>query len=145
MATPQPPPPTFEFREADLRRPDFRGGEAVTMADGQDWFLPRPIITITATEDSIGFAQRADLGDDFDALIAELEDAATDRALFAAFCKIAAYLLRVNYDLPPGAVGRLVRFERSRFADDPMTEAVRRIARGYEGGPKPGGDGSDLL
>jgi hypothetical protein len=140
---PSPPsPPEPEHREADLRRADFRGGTPVTMADGQDWTLPLPVITITATDDAIGFADESDIGRDFDALLREMEDARTDRDLFSAFCRVARTLLLINYDLPPGTIGRLVRFPKGAFWDDPVVQAVIRVSHGL-GGPKPDAASSD--
>lgn len=134
-----PAPTPLTSREADLRRPDFRGGVPVLMADGQEWFLPQPALMVAATDD--GFTLTSDLGGEFDASVNRMQDAGTDYELFKAFCDLARHMLAINYDLPPGLVTRIVRVSRKDFVRDDIVAAVTAIAQGFDA-PKPGAAGS---
>ena len=129
--------------ESALRRPDFRGGSPVTMADGQEWFLPRPRILWQADDSEAGVSHAWDVSDYEDRLKA-IDEAETGILRRGAEAKLFAMLLRLNYTLDTASLGRVLQFSL-----DPEQVRLRAVyddlwaALGGEDVPKPTPDGSD--
>jgi hypothetical protein len=127
--------------EQARRRPDFRGGVPVTLADGQEWYLPRPRKLFVADDSEAGFRLRWDLGDEYGRLFEAARSIATFEDMVRAEFALAKYLLRLNYDLDAAALGRLLVFD---YADDPdpALERLRaeliEVTSGRAPAPKPG-------
>jgi hypothetical protein len=139
-------PKTTRLDESAHRRADFTTGRAVTLADGQEWQLRKPIVRF-APDDAAecGFQVRLSLpGDRTFADLSRRRESlfgpdgrATIGELAAAELAMGRLLLLANYDLTPDEVASLLQF--SYDDDDPdgveLREAVMRVAEGR--GPKP--------
>jgi hypothetical protein len=65
----------FAIVEKSRRRPEFlEDSIAVTLADGQDWFFPRPRIRFVRSRTVLGFETRSGFGKEFDGLVSRLRD-----------------------------------------------------------------------
>lgn len=127
---------TTPLDEEALRRPGFRPGRPVTLADGQDWNLPCPEVVIVPTFESdgtMGVEYRADLGPDFDRDLATLLGATTTLDEAAALLRVGVDLLRINYDLAPADFPTLLRYRVGGEATDPTLAAIYLIATGRAG------------
>ena len=128
-----------KLNEQALRRPEFEDGAPVTLADGQEWRLPRPRVRLVPDESDMGFKVRvACPGDNgrFQELMDAL-DAATDGVdLMRAELAVGRHLLCLNYDLTPAQVADLLQF--SYRDDDPEGMAIREAVMGvaFGNGPK---------
>lgn len=138
---PQPP------SESECRRPDFRGGIGVVMADGVEWFVPRPRVLLTLDDTESGITSSFDLGPEYQAL----HESVREGSALTGLMKMFAYLLRLNYDLDTTAVQSLVVVSTPGGNGDEETAetdaqvrflALRDIAMGYEPAPKTFPDGS---
>jgi hypothetical protein len=87
------------------RRPEFRPGTSVLLADGQVWVLPDPDVS-------------AGLTPSLDALIAGVVEAGDAIEGLRAELALGIYLISANYDLPPLALGPLLEF---RSGDPSLT------------------------
>lgn len=135
--------------EARSRRPDFLGGPAVTLSDGNPWHLPRPLSYFAMDDDDAGVKRRWNLGDEYETLFARYQQAVEDMDFVTGELALGTFLLLRNYDLTPAQAGGLLRFGYGRNAD-PGAVAVReavmavvagRDAEGEDSSPKPSGDG----
>lgn len=127
----------MKLSELDLRRPDFdASGFAVTLADGQEWRIP-PVRIRVFPDDAGEIRYRpwyaGALEDELDILFGVVPvtegmgDPFVDLPL-----KIAATLLRRNYDLPPGSVGRLLTYFPGDAASEGMLRKVTRAVLGRD-------------
>jgi hypothetical protein len=131
--------------ERRLRRPEFRDGTGVVLADGQTWTFPRPWLRLYPVRTPDGsFTIGGGLG--FDAEFEELADQFASepsddpvRKLEIQF-RMAAGLLCRNYDLTDAHLRRLLAVD----LDDPSSqECWARINEVLLGRvPKPSADGS---
>ena len=121
--------------EESLRRPDFVDGEPVVLADGQTWYLRRPVVRFAPAENEAGFQVCLSLaGDDgFGALTEAYERVSEGTDLVRAELALGRAVLLANYDLTPAQFGLLLRFgyseddpEGSRLRDDVMAVATGR-------------------
>lgn len=139
-AKPEEPAPAGPLDEVALRRPGYRGGEKILLADGQYWSFPKPMISFAPDDTEQGYRVYLELGDGFDARMATME-AAKGGAFIGAQLGVARYLLCLNYDLTLAQVQRLIRFRYEEDAEDATRAAIMDVARGLDA-PKPPGDGS---
>jgi hypothetical protein len=119
--------------EASLRRPDFRPGYAVELADGGRYTFPPVSIRIFPDDD--GSVQwrpwyDGDLEDDLDVLFGVVP--ARSGQVIEVRLRIAAALLRRNYDLPRGAVGRLLTYIPGDAASEARYDRVSRAILGRD-------------
>jgi hypothetical protein len=133
--------------EAQYRKPTWRAGHNVVLADGQAWALPRPLMRFIPAETSIGFEACLTLaGDDgYNALVLAFEAAEDGPAIVGASLSLAKALLLSNYDLTPQQVGQIVQFGFNKD-DDPdgfrMKEEAMAVALGQGPSlPKPSSAG----
>lgn len=132
--------------EARSRRPDFLGGPAVRLTDGNDWCLPRPTSYFVPDDDAAGVRRHWNLGDEYGALFDRCMEAEDDLAMIAGELAIARFLLLRNYDLTPAQAGSLLRFGYGATADPDaaaMRTAVMDVVTGKQPAPKASSDGPD--
>jgi hypothetical protein len=138
--------------EKALRRPDFVPGSPVTLADGQIWFLRRPVMRFVPNDDhESGFDVRLSLDGDtlYNDLMARRvaafgETGFADLAsLVPVELAIGKLLLLVNYDLTPAQLADLLQFGYDAD-EDPEGMAIRddviAVAQGRGKKPSPAGD-----
>lgn len=145
----------FPIMEASRRKPGFRGGELITLLDGQGWYFAKPLVRFTF-DDADGYETVLSLDgqDDYQKIMDELDAAARSydpdknqaeatRNIIRTHLKLARTLLLVNYDLSREELRSLVQFS---YADDEdiqgatLMRAVLAVARGDV--PKRDGVGS---
>jgi hypothetical protein len=80
------------------RRPEFRPGTALRLADGQTWILPAPL------------ALEGDSLDSTLPLVAAIAQADSRADLLRAELALGINLIAANYDLPPLILGALLDF-----------------------------------
>lgn len=134
--------------EQALRRPEFAGGVAVTLADGQEWSLPRPRVRFVPDESDLGFGVRLamDDGGAYQSLVTAVYAAENDPAYIRAELALARHLLLANYDLAPDQIASLLQFSYGDDADATgaaIREAVMGVAFGRTDGPKASAGGSE--
>jgi hypothetical protein len=116
--------------EKALRRPEFSEGPRVVLGDGQAWRFPKPRIRIVATADESGVMRgvpRLSHGLDHDRTVAKLFEQGDDSEVFAKVAeqvRLAAVLLRRNYDLTADQLDELIGIE---FGDAAGAERWARI------------------
>lgn len=121
--------------EAALRRPEFRPGRTLTLADGQEWTLPCPDVSlIPATDPSgaIDIAYQSDFGEEFDRKLDDLDKARSIREEAIVLIKLGVDLLRINYDLAPADFPRLLRCRLDSDGVNPTLTAIYLIATGRD-------------
>jgi len=96
--------------ELTLRRPDFRPGTPIRLADGQAWTFPAPTALEPINE---GRASNQRLSHDeaeYDALLAGVLEAEDVPERLRAELALAIHLLGRNYDLDPADFSRVLEF-----------------------------------
>ena len=119
--------------EASLRRADFRGGRAVTLADGQPWYFPLPVVHLVPVRlpsGRLGAEAATQFGPGFDRLLDELAGVETVAEEAAAIFAVAADLLGRNYDLAGDQLRSLVQYRLHPDGPGPAMEEILRIALG---------------
>ena len=130
--------------ERSRRRGDFLPDSlGLTLADGQEWYVPRPRVAFVYADNDLGFDQVRETGDVvFDRTLQDRIDAWRKAAesddmpgVIGAQLGIARVLLLRNYDLTTDELRNLVRF---RFdEEDPLRDDILAIAMGQPMTPKP--------
>lgn len=140
--------------EQALRRPGFKEGTPVVLADGQAWHLRRPVVRFVPSDSDVGFRACLSLarGDGYDALLtawqsaaeAAREDESASARAVAAELALGRAVLTANYDLTTEQLAELLQ-----FGFDPDDEEAFRIrsevlaaATGDDPKPSAGGGGS---
>ena len=125
--------------EKALRKPDFKEGVLVKMADGQEWMLPKPRIRFTPkiTDGQVEVGGGPSFGPEFDEkmdILFGVTEAEPTERLRLKF-EVAVRLIMVNYDLKPADLAELIVLEPGDAASeerwDALTDAMMGIA------PKP--------
>jgi hypothetical protein len=142
-----------KLNEAEKRRPDFRGGRPVVMADGQEWSLARPRVRFVPADNDAGFEIiLSGPGDGYNELIerrtallggGDLPADAVRRAI-AVNLEIGKRLLLANYDLTTAELGQVLQYG---YDDDDadgrrVLEGVLDVAYGNDA-PKPSAGGGE--
>lgn len=130
--------------EKSRRRLDFLPDSlGLTLADGQEWYVPRPRVAFVYSDNDLGFDRVSETGDvAFDRTLQDRIDAWRKAAeaddvpgVIGAQLGIARVLLLRNYDLDTDELRALVRF---RFeGDDTLRDDILAIAMGQPLTPKP--------
>lgn len=139
--------------EASLRREDFVPGSPVTLADGQTWFLRRPVMRFVPddTHES-GFQVRLTLaGDSKYNDLMKRREAVFSTATSTAVVDIAGVelaigrlLLLSNYDIDPAHLPSLLQFGYDADSDPEgaaLRDEVMDVAMGYGKKASPGIEG----
>lgn len=142
------------LKESSCRRPTFREGVAVVLADGQTWQLRRPMVRFVPSDNEAGYETCLDLDgfDGFGDLLESYEQlmggSGTITVSEAARRELALgrAILVANYDLTLRQVGQLLKFsydeddvEGSRIRSD-----VLAVATGNDPKRSAAGDGSSV-
>lgn len=122
--------------EKALRRDAFEDGYAVTLADGQEWTIP-PVRFRFFPGDDGSFRGRpwygGDLEDELDILFGVVEPPDGMVMPFVQIpIKIAAALLRKNYDLPPRSAASLLSYVPGDDASEAMLARITRAVLGRD-------------
>lgn len=116
------------IQESDRRRPAFRDGPKVKLADGQEWTFPPPVTTIVfpVRDENGSFAAggRGCYGPAHEDMLDELYSLGNDQESnykrMSIRLDLAARLLLENYELTDREIGRLLRFD---FANEDSLES----------------------
>ena len=150
------------LEEKARRKPTWKPGRPVVLADGHEWHIPRPVIVLAVDDTESGFTERLagdDPGDRYLELARARRDATTLHEFITAEVLLGSYLLRWNYDLTPSEVAGLMPFlydapedgdedgqqgpaENGQAAIARIREDVMAVVRGLGPKPPPGGPGS---
>ncbi len=131
--------------ERALRRPGFSEGHPVTLADGQEWTLPKPRIRFKpkVVDGRVEVGGGPSFGPEYDTQldilfgVADVEPVEQLRVKF----EMAVRLLSANYDLTPEDFAELIVLEPDDPASDDRWEQLTRAIMGI--GPKPSPATSD--
>lgn len=92
------------LNEAECRLPGFSGGHKIRWPDGQEWWVPAPMIRLAPMFDGAGRVESlramTDLGPELDELVQAVEQAEDARAETIAVMTLGLWMLRRNYDIP---------------------------------------------
>lgn len=124
-----------KYDEAALRRTPFSEGYAVELADGQRYVFPAVTVKVWPEEKDDGTIEvnyRQVYADEFapevDIIFGVVE--ATGGEHLDALMRLAAKLLKSNYDLPRGAVGELLAY---RVGDPASQERWGKVKKAILG------------
>ncbi|RUL84203.1 hypothetical protein [Tautonia sociabilis] len=107
-----------------MRRPGFRSGLSVILADGQRWTLPLPA---EADREEIP----APVEEHIRAILEMIREAEDRAELLRAELALGIHLLSINYRLGPEQYQELLSFERSSPMRETSQEAFHRAALAY--------------
>ena len=139
------------YDEKALRRPDFQADSVpVTLANGQEWFFPKPYVELFPKVENgrvVGVGSKitaTHLGPEFADLMQKVEDAEGAISYAETFFPLAVLMLSHNYALPDEAYSELlaVTLGNGKANSDSLFQEVLNVALGF--GPKASaaGDGS---
>lgn len=131
------------FNEHAIRKPTWREGTPVVLADGQAWHVPQPWLRLKPTVEhgSVRLIGGLTFGPEHDAEFEKLfvEADAFERLQLEA--TIVVRLLQSQYDLPDEAFAELIPFDSRDEANREMWAELQRVIRGDT--PKPSPVGSE--
>jgi hypothetical protein len=127
--------------EKALRKPGFRDGPKVTLADGQEWVFPKPRIRFKPriVDGRVEIGGGPSFGPEFDLKldvlfgVAQADPAERLRVKF----EVAVRLLAANYDLKPDDFAELLVLEPGDPASDERWEELSRAIMGITPKPSP--------
>lgn len=96
--------------EMALRRPEFRPGISIRLADGQFWTFPAPSSPERAGEGGASGPGHSQPDSEYDDLIGGVLEAEDEVERLRAELALAIHLLGKNYDLEPADYGRVLEF-----------------------------------
>lgn len=129
--------------EARSRRPDFLGGPAVRLADGQEWSFPKPMVRIRPRVEGgkvVAVAGSFTFGGDYDRKIEAYHSAADGSEQSVALMGMAVDLLTRNYDLGDDDLADLFTFTVGDEAGDAMRREITEVVLGISPKLFPAGD-----
>jgi hypothetical protein len=120
--------------EKSLRKPEFSEGLKVTLADGQDWTLPKPRIRFKPriVDGRVEIGGGASFGPEFDDkldILFGVTDADPSERLRVKF-EVAVRLLASNYNLEPDNFAELIVLEPGDPASDERWEQLSNAIMG---------------
>ena len=127
--------------EQKLRKPGFSEGYKVTLADGQEWTLPKPKIRFKPkiVDGKVEVAGGPSFGPEFDEQLDVLfgvVDVPPIERLRVKF-EMAVRLLNANYDLKPEDFGELIVLQPDDQTSDERWEQLTRAIMGIAPKPSP--------
>ena len=127
--------------ERALRRPGFKAGVWVKLADGQEWGFPKPrlILKPKIADGSIDIGGGPTFGPEFDdklEVLLGVRDAEPAERLRVKF-ELAVRLLATNYDLKPDDFGELIVLEPGDPDSEERWDALNNVLVGASPKPSP--------
>jgi hypothetical protein len=127
--------------EKSRRKPGFSEGHAVTLADGQQWTLPKPRIRFRPriVDGQVEIGGGPSFGPEFDAkldILFGVADAEPAERLRVKF-EVAVRLLLANYDLSADDLAALIVLEPGDPASDERWEQLCNAIMGIAPKPSP--------
>jgi hypothetical protein len=140
---------TYLLDEHALRRPDWREGVPVTLWDGQEWTLPKPVVTgFYPRRNGDGMLEPAtgrDLGSAYDELLDQFFVTEDGYEAVKLSLNLAALLLLANYHLTDTDLRRLLYYalpaDSRHEENQAMWETILAVATGRAPKPTPVGSG----
>jgi hypothetical protein len=135
------------LNEAEKRKPNFseRNSAAVVLADGQEWWIPKPWLEIRPVfrgGKADGAYPAYGYGPDLNRMIERVAEAELFTDQVAAVATLAASLLCWQYDLSDPDLDQLLAYRRNDPDSVEWTRLVIEIATGRSG-PKVSSAGGD--
>jgi len=129
------------FDEVALRKPSFSEGYKVTLADGQEWTLPKPKIRFKPkiVDGKVEVAGGPSFGPEYDQQLDVLFGAVDVEPIERLRVKfeMAVRLLSANYDLKPEVFGELIVLQPDDETSDERWEQLTRAIMGIAPKPSP--------
>jgi hypothetical protein len=127
--------------EKALRKPGFSEGYGVTLADGQEWALPKPKIRFKpkVVDGKVEVGGGPSFGPEFDQqldILFGVVDVEPIERLRVKF-EMAVRLLSANYDLRPEDFSELIVLEPDDPGSDERWEQLTRAIMGISPKPSP--------
>ncbi len=134
--------------EPALRRPAFREGPRIALADGQQWTFPRPwlrLYPVRGQDGAITIGGGPGYGPAYEDLVDRLvESDPTDTAgRLGLQLAMAAHLLLLNYQLADSDLRRLLVIDLADPTCEGRWSQINQVLLGRP--PKPSADGSATL
>lgn len=111
------------------RRPGFRSGRSIHLADAQEWTVPEPNALI-------------DSGSIYDALIEGVASADSRPEILRAELALGIHLISLNYDLSPLILGALLDFPEEDPALAQLQSELHEVAVEHVRAHRPASDDS---
>lgn len=130
--------------ERALRRPDFRGGVPVRLADGQEWTLPHPLVLFTEDDQEGEIREEWNLGPEYAALVAASQTADDGVEVIKTELALFKYLIRLNYDVDQAQLREILKLGYGTACTPEirqMMDELRGLAFGRVALPKAECDG----
>lgn len=128
-----------------LKRPDFTPGRQITLADGQKWTFPLPVIEVVPDDENDAGVAIIAYGDGGEYSRLYNRWYASDDLIdsIGAVLGMARLLLRRNYALDTAQLATILRVSICEWDEDgkAMFNAVRDVCTGR--GPKPSAAGDE--
>jgi hypothetical protein len=131
--------------ERALRRPGFREGPKVALADGQEWTFPRPwlrLYPIRGDDGTITVGGGSGYGLTYEDLVDRLVESDLDDTTgrLALQFAMATHLLMLNYQITDRDLRRLLAIDLADPACEERWGQINQVLLGRP--PKPSADGS---
>lgn len=130
----------MKLDEKSLRSENWKDGIAITLCDGQDWYLPKPTTEFLINDEGTGLEPigRHTFGQTYWRLHEEWIASDGFQDTLNAMIKIAVYLIKRQYELTNQQVSTLLRFIPEDEENQEMWKSIAEVASGKAG--KPTGD-----
>lgn len=117
------------------RRKDFDPEDCtpITLADGQEWYFPRPwlaIVPIVRGAEAVAEARHVSFGEDLDVLLEAIAAEEDPVAQIRHVVTLAIFLLGRNYDLESDEYPRLLTYYVGNPESEAMIAAIIDVALG---------------
>jgi hypothetical protein len=131
--------------ERALRRPGFREGPRIALADGQEWTFPRPwlrLYPVRGEDGAITVGGGPGYGSIYEDLVDRLVESDPDDTTgrLALQFAMATHLLSLNYELSDREIRRLLAIDLTDPACEERWSQINQVLLGRP--PKPSADGS---
>lgn len=127
--------------EVARRKPEFEAGTQITLADGQQWWIPKPKFRFKPkfVDGKIEIGGGATFGPEHEAeveIVFGVVDVPGDEFIRARFA-LTIGLLRANYELADDELSELLIWEINDAASDARWEGIRDALQGVAPKPSP--------
>jgi hypothetical protein len=128
--------------EKELRRPDWVSGVPVKLANGQEWHFPVPTVEMCPrfVDGRPKMWHATSFGPEFDSLVEAVEQSETGVSELLAIWGLAAFLVRLQYELTDADLSRLFRHTWGKEKSQAALIAILGVSVGQGPKPSPVGD-----